>query len=174
MALLKKQQVLESYHELISQGQGEAENTFDEIITQITDNQVPVIKMSKESAALSLMGKLFGRKREFIIVTNTTNKRLKAYRIYVNARDYGTNLQVSWYLVSKVGFCRALLAIIFRGVSSGETLVMKLDLFDLQDLQAFRTVVHRAVLHAVRELVKKLGQDPSAINQKSKGYLDRW
>ena len=43
-----------------------------------------------------------------------------------------------------------------------------------QDLSAWRTVVHHAVLDSVEVLVKELGQDPSKIHRESKGFLSGW
>ena len=38
----------------------------------------------------------FGEKRPFLIVQNL---RTKNYKMYINARDFGTNLDVSWYFM---------------------------------------------------------------------------
>ena len=43
-----------------------------------------------------------------------------------------------------------------------------------QDLTAWATVVHHAVLDGVGSLMKKLGQDPSKLRRGSKGVLEVW
>jgi hypothetical protein len=43
-----------------------------------------------------------------------------------------------------------------------------------QDLRAWATVVHHAVLSSVEELMTKLGQDSSQLHRGSKGFLEIW
>jgi hypothetical protein len=91
--------------------------------------------------------------------------------MYINARDYGRNLDVSWYLVSKLGFLESLLVKIFIKRREAEVIVRKLDLFDQQDLTAYVTNAHHCLLEAVEKLILNLGQDPSKIERKSRGFL---
>jgi hypothetical protein len=101
-----------------------------------------------------------------------TTERLKDYKIYVCARDYGKYLDVQWYLTCEPGFFSKVFkmgaAVYTAGLS---TLILSFDLFDQQDLIAFATTVHHSLLKAVEKLMLSLNQDPSKMNRKSRGFL---
>jgi len=96
--------------------------------------------------------------------------RLKPYQLLLNARDYGNNLNVAWYLTYRLSLIRALLTII-PFVSFIPKTITDLDVFDLQDLTAYNTVCHHSVLSAVEKLMLSLNQDTSKIERKSRGFL---
>jgi len=54
---------------------------------------------------------IFGRRREFLVVKDK-HFRLKPYQLLVNARDYGNDLDVVWYLTYWLSFIRWLLSVI--------------------------------------------------------------
>jgi len=110
-----------------------------------------------------------GKKRDFLVVKDK-NFRLRAYQLLVNARDYGNSLDVAWYLTYRLSIIRALLTII-PFVSFIPRKIEDLDVFDLQDLKAYNTVCHHAVLQAVEKLMLDLNQDPSKLDRKSRGFL---
>ncbi|HWR82087.1 MAG TPA: hypothetical protein VN285_02160 [Candidatus Deferrimicrobium sp.] len=43
-----------------------------------------------------------------------------------------------------------------------------------QDLRAWTTVVHHAVVGSAEELMTKLGRDTTRLNRGSKGFLEIW
>jgi len=51
---------------------------------------------------------------------------------------------------------------------------MQVDFFSQQDLSACVGFVHHCVTETTRELMKQLEQDPTGLNTKSKGFLERW
>jgi hypothetical protein len=174
MAIVKKEQVIDNWSILIKNAQGQAESIFQDTQNRITESRAPDIEMERKSLAPGIVKGLLGAKREFLIVRNKTNRNLKTYQVYVNARDYGNNLHVSWYLVTKLGFLRTLLARIFFFIArepQPSTLVAELDLFDQQDLIAYTTNAHHCLLEAVEKLMVDLHQDPSKIDRKSRGFL---
>lgn len=69
---------------------------------------------------------------------------LNDYRIFVGARDYGDNLDISWYLTCEPKFFKRYLSNILTGGASDKALSFNLDLFQQQDLNAYTTVVHTA------------------------------
>jgi hypothetical protein len=168
---LKREQVLESWSILIKNAQGRAEAIFKDTQELIKESKAPDIEMKSQLVAPSVFKGIFGEKREFLIIRNHTNRNLKTYQMYINARDYGRNLDVSWYLVSKLGFLESLLVKIFVRRREAEVIVRKLDLFDQQDLTAYVTNAHHCLLEAVEKLMLNLGQDPSKIERKSRGFL---
>ena len=99
LRIIGKEDVVDQWDVLIGGGQGRAENIFDDTQKLITVTKAPDIKMEKQDVAPGVMRGFMGGKRSFLVISNTTNYHLKLYRMYINARDYGNNLQVSWYLV---------------------------------------------------------------------------
>jgi hypothetical protein len=174
MAVIKREQVIDSWSVLIKNGQERADVIFQDTQNLITDSRAPDIEMERKSLAPSIIRGILGAKREFLIVKNNINRNLKTYQVYVNARDYGNNLHVSWYLVTRLGFWRTLLARIFFFIvrePQPSTLVAELDLFDQQDLIAYTTNAHHCLIEAVEKLMLDLHQDPSKIDRKSRGFL---
>jgi len=55
--------------------------------------------------------------------------------------------------------------------ASDKAMSFNLDLFQQQDLNAYATVVHHCLLKAIEKMMSNLGQDPSKIDRKSKGFL---
>jgi hypothetical protein len=112
------------------------------------------------------------------MVTNE-NEWLKDFRMYIGARDYGNSLGVSWYLTCEPGFLKRLFSTaLFYGktkdiqrVSPDRALSFTLDIFSQQDLIAYVTCVHHSLLKAIEKIMRELGQDPSKIDRKSKGFL---
>jgi hypothetical protein len=171
---LKREQVLESWSILIKNAQGRDEVIFKDTQELINESKAPDIEMEHQSIAPSIIKGIVGEKREFLVIRNHTNRNLKTYQMYINARDYGNNLHVSWYLVSKLGFWRTLLAIVLFFIAREprpETLMARLNLFDQQDLIAYVTNAHHCLIEAVEKLMLNLGQDPSKIERKSRGFL---
>lgn len=174
MAVVKKEQVIDNWGILIKNGQGRAETIFQDTQNLINESRAPDIEMERKSLSPGVLKGILGTKRDFLIIRNNTNRNLKTYQIYINARDYGNNLHVSWYLVTKLGFWRTLFARIFFFIlrePQPQTLVAELDLFDQQDLVAYTTNAHHCLIEAVEKLMLDLNQDPSKIDRKSKGFL---
>jgi hypothetical protein len=187
LRIIGKENVVDQWDVLIGGGQGRADNIFDDTQKRITDTKAPDIKMERQDVTPGVVRGFLGGKRPFLLISNTTNYHLKLYRMYINARDYGNNLQVSWYLVYQPGFWGKLAALlllvpflnlfvlpfylfgrIIRARSSG---ILDLDLFDEQDLRAYVTNSHHCLLEAVEKLMVDLHQDPSKIERKSRGFL---
>ncbi|MEM2613932.1 MAG: hypothetical protein QXO15_06875, partial [Nitrososphaerota archaeon] len=99
-------------------------------------------------------------------------ERLKDYKIYVCARDYGKYLDVQWYLTCEPGFFNSLKKVVAAAYTAGmSSLLLSFDIFDQQDLIAFATSIHHSLLKAVEKLMLSLDQDPSKIERKSRGFL---
>jgi len=96
---------------------------------------------------------------------------IKDYKLYVGARDFGNDLDVQWYLTCEPGYFRANLSKALTGGATDKAFLQILDIFDQQDLRAYVTVVHHALLKAVTELMSELNQDSSKIDRKSRGLI---
>lgn len=189
MPIIKKEEVIDNWSVLISGGQGKAEEIFSNTSSFIQRTNVPNVKVERKKMAPGIMRGLVGEKREFLVVTETRNRRLKPYQMFVNARDYGDNLDVSWYLTYRIPFWQK--AILFflsipglnfillpfafmrglTGMAKEGRFTMDLDLFDWQDLTAYVTNAHHCLIEAVEKLMLEMGQDPSKIDRKSRGFL---
>jgi hypothetical protein len=185
--ILGKEQVIEQWDILIGGGQGSAEEVFGGTQTRIIETKAPDIQMERRDISPGVLRGVLGGKRPFLVIANTINFNLRPYRMYINARDYGNSLQVSWYVVYKPGFWRKLLALFLlipflnllvlpfyllgRLARAREAGPLDLDLFDLQDLVAYVTNAHHCVLQAVERLMVALHQDPSKIERRARGFL---
>jgi hypothetical protein len=168
--ILRKDQVEDSWSTLIENAQGKAEGVFHSAEAFIKENNVDPLCMTNESISPGFVSSMFGKAREFLVVVYSGNFRLKPYQIFVNARDFGNNLDVSWYMTYRPTLWQSIAALIpFVKVASH--VLSELDLFDQQDLRAYATVVHRSVLKSVDKLMLELKQDPSKIERRSRGFL---
>lgn len=168
--ILRKDQILDSWANLISNGEGKAQKIFESTETFIKDNKAPLIDLEKRSVSPGLIKGILGKDREFLIATDKESVKLRPYKIYINARDYGKNLDVSWYLTFKPGIIQAIASLLpFSSAIHG--LIGDLDLFDQQDLRAYASIVHSSVLSSVDKVMLELHQDPLKIERKSRGFL---
>jgi len=189
MAIVKKEEVIDSWSILIGGGEGKADEIFSNTDSFIDLTKVPNVKKERKKLAPGVVRGLFGTKRDFLVINETGNPRLRPFKMFVGARDYGNNLDVSWYLTVKPGFWRKLLAyllfipflnllilpfVLVGGIASKvkeKRGRLDLDLFDEQDLRAYVTNAHHCLLEAVTKLMVDLHQDPLKIDRKSRGFL---
>jgi hypothetical protein len=168
--ILRKEQIVDNWGILIGNAQGRKEEILEGTRKLIEETKAPAIKMERKLLAPGLLRGIMGEEREFLVITEAGNPRLSPYQMFVAARDYGNNLDVSWYLAFRPSLWQAILSLIpFVGAIPRSTL--DLDLFDLQDLRAYVTNAHHCLLQAVEKLMMDLGQDVSKIDRKSKGFL---
>ena len=170
LATLKKEEVIDNWSILIENGNGRAEDIFRDTNSFILETKAPAIAIKREEISPSMLKGVLGRKRDFLTVVDKRNIRLKPYKIFINARDYGKNLDVSWYLTFKPELWKRILAL-FPFVSIVPKKLSDLDIFDQQDLRAYATNAHHCVIKAVEKLMLSLGQDPAKIDRKSRGFL---
>jgi hypothetical protein len=164
--ILRREEIIDRWSVLIENGKGRADDIFNDTKDFIKKSEAPRLSVERKKIAPTIAKDILGIRRSFLVVTNFENPKLINYKTFICARDYGNNLDVSWYLTYKMGLLEALLNLFFRG-----RFVPKLDLFDEQDLRAYVTNAHHSLLKAVENLMLDLKQDPSAIDRKSKGFL---
>ncbi|MFH2069129.1 MAG: hypothetical protein ABII89_06695 [Candidatus Omnitrophota bacterium] len=185
MPVLKKEQIVDEWSLLIRGAQGKAGYIFGNTGNLIDQTGVPDVNVEKSKLALSgsIFGKLFGAKRDCLTITNTENPKLRPYQMFISARDYGNNLDISWYLTYRLSFWQKLtaffaslplLGLLFISEKTSNPRiewVPNLNLFDEQDLRVYVTNAHHCLLDAVDKLMLELNQDPSKIDRKSRGFL---
>lgn len=167
--ILAQEEVVDDWSILVEKGKWKAEEVFKDIETYISESKVPALEFKRRKMVPGVVRGVLGTKREFLVVTYKSF-RLKPYQVFINARDFGENLDVSWYLTYRLPIWRALFKFI-PGISEASTIVELLDLFDRQDLTAYATICHYSTISAVEKQMKALNQDTSKINRKSKGFL---
>lgn len=168
--VLRKEQVLDTWAMLIGGAQGRSNEIFQDTEVLIKDSQAPSLTMERKSISPGIVRGLLGTEREFLVVTDEARTKLKPYKVFLNARDYGNNLDVSWYMTYRPSLWQSIASLIpFVNVVSES--INDLDIFDQQDLRAYVTVAHQSLLKAVDKVMLALHQDPSKIDRKSKGFL---
>ena len=168
--VLRKDQVLETWAVLIENGQGKAEEILKNSEKHIIESKAPSLEMEIKSISPSMVQGFIGKERDFLVVKDKDNLRLGSYKIFLNAKDYGNNLDVAWYLTFKPALWQSILSIL-PYVSFIPKVISDLDLFDQQDLRAYTTNAHSCIQKAVDKVVLDLGQDPSKIDRKSRGFM---
>jgi hypothetical protein len=173
--ILRKESVIDTWAHLIDEaciddGRQRAENFYKDVTTFLDATEPPNLRVERKHVSPSFMRNLTGDTREFLVLTDTTNFRMKPHQLYISARPYGTGLATDWNLTYTPTFLMALLsAIPFVDIIPEK--LSDIDLFDQQDLRAYAANAHHCVLRAVSELMIYLDQDPATLSKKSSGFL---
>ncbi|MFH1561864.1 MAG: hypothetical protein ABIF11_00385 [Nitrospirota bacterium] len=165
---LQDEKIIDRWSMIIENGQGTAEQVYRDTENYIRESKAPGIEIDSVRVRPGWLKGLFGNERNYIMVTN---EGMKDYRMFIGARDYGNNLDVSWYLTCEPGFFKKSLSNMLTSGASDKAISFSLDLFQQQDLNAYATVVHHCFLKAIEKMMVNLGQDSSKIDRKSKGFL---
>jgi hypothetical protein len=175
--ILRKERAIDNWSALIDEacienGDSQTPDKFyKDISTFLNATEAPHLKVERKHLSPSIMRGLSGDTREFVVLTDTTNYRMKPYQIYMSARPYGINLSTEWYLTYKPTPLMAILSLI-PFISLIPQALSDIDLFDQQDLRAYAANAHHCMLRTVEELMAKLHQDPSKLDRKSSGFLN--
>lgn len=162
MAIVKGQDVLDSYLEVLPGSASLADQYIAGISDSIRDQGLPV-DMTMQSAATGILRSVMGKSREFLVV-KPQNRSLDVFRILHFGVPSGKNLAVGWYLTGRV-----------RGVGQMQFRVPVLhdiDIFDSADLQALVTAIHQfAVIDSILVIADKVGLDRERVKRKSTGLF---
>jgi hypothetical protein len=195
---LKDERVVEKWSTLIEGAAGKGDMLYKFIAEKLDSLHVPNITVARQLIKPE-RGGIEKEKREFLVVENT---KIINYDIYISARDYGSQLSVSWYMVlEKDTLTRSMkqrpiytlirapfvllgniLAIASRhseGVASatgGNTEVSGFgggfNLFDQEEIGAYTATVHGAMKDGVEEIMEGLNLDFAKIDTKTRGFLN--
>jgi hypothetical protein len=167
MATLSREKVIDQWSALVERGAGKDKWVIDKTEALIKQFNAPGVSWKREAVSAGV----FSNKRDFLIVTH---QRLKEYAMFISARDFGRDLDVSWYLTVNPGsFKRA----ISKRLAYGDpnALSTNLDVFAKQDLSAYTSAVHHCLQDVLKTLMEsELNQDYATIDRKSKGFLSVW
>ncbi len=165
---LQDEKIMDRWSMVIENGHGNSEQIYKDTESFIQTSQMPGVGIERVKVRLSWLKGLFGTERNYVMVTSES---LKDYRMFLGARDYGNNLDLSWYLTCEPGFFKKSLSATLTNGASDKALSFNLDLFQQQDLNAYAIIIHHCFLKAIEKSMSGLGQDSSKIDRKSKGFL---
>jgi hypothetical protein len=168
--VLHDRKILDRWAVFIEGAQGKAGEIYEETEKFLKDYNIPGLKLEMVKGipkkGSGLFFTFYGKERDLLRVTCDA---LKEYTVYIGARDFGNGLDVSWFLTVEPKFLKSLVSSAIA--KDYRALSLEIDPFEQQDLGAFATCVHRSLLKAVDNLMRSMGQDPSTIDRKSKGFL---
>jgi hypothetical protein len=165
---LKEETIMNEWSTVVLQGAGNAPAVLNGIQQRLQASQIPGnCTWSVEEVKSGSI--LFRTRREFLIVDL---EQFKDYHMYIGIRDYGVHLDCCRFLTIEPGFLKKMAADKLYGDS--QLLSTPKNILVHQDLRAWVTVVHHAVLDSVDEILTKLGQDPKLMQRGSKGMLEIW
>ncbi len=175
MVTLKSGRIDTRWAALLDHCQGHAEAVFQKVEANLKAYEAPGLTWKRESAAPGWIKGLMGKRRDYLILRH---ERFKNDLIAINARDYGTALDVAWYHTEGPRGLRFWLRLwVLTVITIGFYLLRVrfqapgLDVFDQQDLDAYVTVGHRSVTYAVEELMRERDLDLTRLDRRSQGRL---
>ena len=92
---LKDEKIVDTWAMVIREAQGKSDFIFDTAQKLLEKNQAPGVKWEMGEVTTSFFKGLFGRKRDYLLVTI---EALDDYRMYIGSRDYGIILYVICFL----------------------------------------------------------------------------
>lgn len=181
---IKREKIVEQWSVLIVGANGEGERVITDTIRAIEKLEVPNIHVSRQERK---PGPGFIKtRREFLIAEH---KLFDTHDMYIGARDYGKQLFVSWYLIEEpMAFWRMFrrnpigtlvrwpfiilmrLFLIWQG-NTGK-FFSSLNLFDTEELTAYVTTVHHALLDSVKAMMEDQKLDFTKIENRTRGFLN--
>ena len=185
--IISKEQIIEKWGTLISDAAGRGDSLIADTQRLIRESNVLDVRIQHRGMSPGIMRGIMGGKRSFIVITNTGSSNLKPFKMYLNAGNYGSNLQVSWYVALQPNGAEQLMAFLLsipvvgllllpfhllgRIIRASKSGILELDIFDEQDLSAYVTNVHHCMLNAVERLMQDLRQDFYRVDRQSQGFL---
>jgi hypothetical protein len=162
---IRRNSVIEQWGTIIEQAAGQQKRVMADMLTYLKEANIPNAKIYQDDCSTGM----FSAKRNFIIMTHDI---LREYRMFLGARDYGSNLDVSWFVtVSPSGLKRSLSR---RATGNPLAFSQQVDIFTQQDLRSWLTVAHHCVKRTIETISEELKQTPAGLNQSSKGFLSVW
>jgi hypothetical protein len=165
---LKDEKIIDRWSMIVENAQGLAEQIYGDTQSIVNESQAPGIGFERVQVRPSWLKGILGNERSYLMVTNDA---LSDYRMFIGARDYGSALDISWFMTCEPGFFSKKLSNILTSGASAQALSLNLDIFQQQDLNAYATLVHHCMLKAIEKMMSGKGQDTTQIDRKSKGFL---
>lgn len=167
--------ILERWSTMIEDAKGRGEELLRETVRLIQEREVPEVEIKKVLVCTKRTLTQKAQEREYLMVVNN-QRHLKDFKIYMGATDFGKNLNCYWYFTCEPSHFKKLSSLLYSKLGGEETsplaLSFALNLFEDQDLTAYVTIIHHAVLDAVKVISQSVGFDFTKVDQKSRGFLN--
>lgn len=168
--VLRKDHVTDTWALLIENANGKASDILDGTATFLRESKAPSLGIAKKKVVTSLVQGVLGNEREFLVLTDKQKMALRPFQIFINARDYGLNLDVSWYVTYRPTMLQALGSLFGRSFLAPKEMD-DLNVFDQQDVRAYAMNAFKCTRKAIIKVMEGVGQDPSKVDWKTKGFL---
>lgn len=184
---LDQRGIIERWETLITTAHGQGEAILSDIRRLLDDAEVPGVIVERRRIAAGVVQGLCGGKRPFLIIRHTANPHLKAFKMLINVKEYGTNLHISWFLIHQpsgwtkcMNFILAIPIIslivfpfylIGRLIQSREAGILDLNAFDEQDLRAYVTFAHHCLIEAIEMATREEEREAPSLRRHSTGFL---
>ena len=186
MPKLKEEEIIERWSALIPEANGRGKELFRRIKEILKEKEAPKIELGEKAISPSLIRRLKGEAKTFLLVQNSY---LEGYLMFIGATDYGKQLFVSWYLTLEPSGAEKFIAnlpwwaqipllpivilfIIYRKFRKKAVSPADMDILDLEELTAYVTTGHHAVIEATREISQSVDFDFTKVDTKSRGFLN--
>lgn len=146
--------IVDRHHLLLDGLHGEGPGVIEAIESYLEAAAAPDISWFETTVSPSVVKELLGKRRDFLVIEC---KNLKEYRVLVTARDYGTALDVAWFLTGSARLSNDIRRTFRFGDGDGDRYDVgaELDVFDLMDLASFVSLTRHALKQAVDEFTDK-------------------
>ena len=168
--VLRNDSVMDTWTVLIANAQGKGDEVLSDTETFIKETKAPAVNIKRKNVVTGMVMGIAGTGRQFLVLTDERSFTLAPYQIFVNARDYGDNLGVSWHLTYRPTIMQAIASLFAKAVGVPKDL-SDLNVFDEMDLTAFVLNTHHCMVKTVTKVMTGLGQDVSKVDWKSRGFL---
>ncbi len=163
---LKEESILNEWAMILDNAAGNSQAVFDDIQNRLKESKIPgnctwAVEEVKSSGLFSKV------RREFLIINL---EQFKDYHMYVSIRDYGVHLDCCRFLTVEPNFLKKWASEKLTGAA--DVLSAPKNILIHQDLRAWTTIVHHAVLESVEALMTKLGKDTAYLQRSSKGFME--
>jgi hypothetical protein len=169
MAVVKADEVFQTYSEVLPGGASLAEGFLKGVVASVQKQELPV-SLATEQAATSWLRGVTGKNREFLVL-RPESKTLQDFRMWIYAQPIGLNLAIGWFMTVKKSFLKDAFNVL-ASASMQVSVMPNLDLFENADLVALMDSIHTfAIMDGVDSIAGQLGYDKSRIGRSSKGLF---
>lgn len=165
---LKEQCILNEWAMVLDFASGKAQAVLDDIQNRLEESRIPgdCSWEIREVKTEEFIGRV---RRDFLSVKL---KQFGDFHMYICIRDYGAHLDCCRFLTLEPGRFKKWASEMLTGHTDALSLPKNILLH--QDLRAWATVVHHAVIYSIEALMKQMGKDPKLLNRGTKGMLEIW
>ncbi len=168
--VLRNDSIMDTWTVLITNAHGKGDEVLSDTEAFIKETKAPAVNIKRKNVVTGMVMGIAGTGRQFLVLTDERSFTLAPYQIFVNARDYGDNLEVSWHLTYRPTIFQAIASLFAKAAGVPKDL-SDLNVFDEMDLTAFVLNTHHCIAKTVTKIMTDLGQDVSTVDWKSRGFL---